>query len=134
VAIVSFALFGGTALSLWQAIRATRAGNLAGRKEREAQTSAAESKAILEFLVHDLLGASEPEKGLGRDVKVAEVLANAETKIVPHSWTSPSWKRGFAMHSLSPSVPWVSSRSPFATLGELTTCASGFWARNIRTH
>ena len=81
VAIVSFALVGGTAVSLWQAIRANRAGSLAGQRQREAQTSAAESKAVLEFLVHDMLGASEPEKGLGREVKVAEVLANAEKKI-----------------------------------------------------
>jgi serine/threonine-protein kinase len=74
-------LVAGTAMSTWQAIRATRAGTLAAQREREARSAAAESKAVLEFLVRDMLGASEPEKALGRDVKVAEVLANAEKKV-----------------------------------------------------
>ena len=80
-ALIGLALVAGTAMSTWQAIRATRAGTLAGQKEREAQNAAAESKAVLEFLVHDLLGASDPEKALGRDLKVSDVLANAEKKI-----------------------------------------------------
>jgi len=80
-ALIGLALTAGTAVSTWQAIRATRAGTLAGQRQREAQSAAAESKAVLEFLVHDLLGASRPENALGRDVKVADVLANAEKKI-----------------------------------------------------
>ena len=80
-ALVGLALVAGTAVSTWQAIRATRAGMLAGQREREAQRAVAESKAVLQFLVNDMLGASEAEKGLGRDIKLVEVLANAEKKI-----------------------------------------------------
>jgi len=47
-----------------------------------------------------LLGASEPEKGLGRDVKVAEVLANAEKKIETAFRTSLWWKQ-VSRHALS---------------------------------
>jgi len=120
-AVVALALVAGTAVATWQAIRATRAVTLASKREREAQSAAAqatqartlatqrqreaqraaaeskraaaESKAILTFLVQDMLGASVPYQALGRDVKVAdglakgrdvkvaEVLANAEKKI-----------------------------------------------------
>jgi serine/threonine protein kinase/tetratricopeptide (TPR) repeat protein len=80
-ALVGLALVAGTAVSTGQAIRAQRAGTLAAQREREAQVAAAESKAVLEFLVRDLLGASELEKALGRDVRMSEVLANAEKKL-----------------------------------------------------
>jgi serine/threonine protein kinase/tetratricopeptide (TPR) repeat protein len=79
--LVGLALVAGTVVSAWQAVRATRAGTLARRKESEARNAAAESKAVLEFLVNDLLEATEPEKAMGQDVKVSEVLANAEKKI-----------------------------------------------------
>jgi tetratricopeptide (TPR) repeat protein len=68
--------------------RTAAALTLASQREREAQTAAAdstraaaESKAILTFLVQDMLGAVAPNEAMGRDVKVAEVLANAEKKI-----------------------------------------------------
>jgi serine/threonine protein kinase/tetratricopeptide (TPR) repeat protein len=80
-AFVGLALLAGAAVSTWQAIRATRAGTRAEQRASEARSAAAESRAILDFLVSDLLGASAPEETLGRDVKVAEVLANAEKKI-----------------------------------------------------
>jgi tetratricopeptide (TPR) repeat protein len=108
-AVVALALIAGTAVATWQAIRATKAGALAIKREHEAQaavtqatqaralatkregeaqtaaaqakSAAAESKAVLTFLVQDMLGASAPDQALGRDVKVAEVLANAEKKI-----------------------------------------------------
>jgi len=87
-ALVVAALLVGAVVSTWQAIRATRAVTLASKREREAQSAAAESKAVaaeskavFTFLVHDMLGASAPDQALGRDVKVAEVLAKAEKKI-----------------------------------------------------
>jgi serine/threonine-protein kinase len=80
-ALVGLALVAGTVVSTWQAVRATRAGTVARRKESEARDAAAELKAVLEFLVNDLLDATEPEKAMGQDVKVSEVLANAEKKI-----------------------------------------------------
>jgi serine/threonine protein kinase/TolA-binding protein len=93
-AVVALALVTGTAVATWQAIRATRASRvakeqreLAGKREKvaedaaaEARQAAAESKAILTFLVHDML-ALDPERGGGRDVKFAQVLDNAEKKI-----------------------------------------------------
>jgi serine/threonine protein kinase len=79
--LVAVALAAGAATSAWQAVRATRAGVLAEEKASEARAAAEESKAVLEFLVQDLLGATNPERRMGRDVKVAEVLGNAEKKI-----------------------------------------------------
>jgi serine/threonine protein kinase/Tfp pilus assembly protein PilF len=43
--------------------------------------AAAESKAVVEFLVSDLLAAPKEEQRLDREVTVSEVLANAEAKI-----------------------------------------------------
>ena len=87
-AVVGLALVTGTAVATWQAVRATQARSLATKREREAQiasarskAAAAEAKAVLTFLVQDMLGASSPLQAMGRDVKVAEVLANAEKKI-----------------------------------------------------
>src|SRR5262249_3309020 len=72
--LLGLALVAGTAVSVWQAVRATRS-------EVIARQMASESEAIQRFLVYDLLGASDPEQVLGRDVKVGEVLANAEEKL-----------------------------------------------------
>jgi tetratricopeptide (TPR) repeat protein len=80
-AVVGLALVAGTAVSTWQAVRATRAMSLASRRESQAKDAAAESKAVLGFLVRDMLGASAPEKALGQQVTVAEALARAEEKV-----------------------------------------------------
>ncbi len=80
-ALVGLALVAGAAASAWQAVRATRAGALATRREREARGAAAESAAVLRFVVFDMLGASEAERGLGRDIKLAELLANADKEV-----------------------------------------------------
>jgi len=57
-----------------------RAAEATAAKKR-AEDAAAENKAVLKFLAKDLLGSASPEKALGRDVTVKEVLANAEKKI-----------------------------------------------------
>jgi tetratricopeptide (TPR) repeat protein len=79
--LVGLALIAGTAVSTWQAILATRAKNLANQRESETKRAAAEYSAVTEFLIQDLLAAAAPEKTLGRDVTVVEVLAKAEKKI-----------------------------------------------------
>jgi serine/threonine protein kinase len=80
-ALVGLALVAGTVVSGWQAVRATRAGTLAGQREKEARDSAAESKAVLAFLIHDVLGSAAPEVAMGRDLKVSEAMANAEKTV-----------------------------------------------------
>jgi len=47
----------------------------------EAEQAAAEAKAVTQFLVRDLLPSAAPDKTLGREVTVKEVLANAERTI-----------------------------------------------------
>ena len=47
----------------------------------QADRKAAEAKAVSNFLVKDLLASARPERTLGREVTVKEVLANAERKI-----------------------------------------------------
>jgi serine/threonine protein kinase/tetratricopeptide (TPR) repeat protein len=105
-AVVAAALLAGTAVSAWQAIRATDAERLAGtrlegeRKARgeadrllgevtrernqaylarqEADQSAAEAMAVVAFVVDDVLGAAAPSKTRGKAVTVLEALANAD--------------------------------------------------------
>ena len=77
-ALVGLALVAGTAASLWQAVRATRAGALAERREVAARDSADEARAVLDFFIRDVLGSAAPETALGRDLKVSEALAEAE--------------------------------------------------------
>jgi tetratricopeptide (TPR) repeat protein len=104
--VVAGALVAGTAVSTWEAIRATDAERLAGtrlegeRKARgeadrllgevtnernqanmarqEADQSAAEAKAVVAFVVDDVLGAASPRKTVGKSVTVVEALANAD--------------------------------------------------------
>ncbi|HEX2476274.1 MAG TPA: serine/threonine-protein kinase, partial [Lacipirellulaceae bacterium] len=55
-------------------------GRLLWERQRTA-LAAAESKAVVDFLVRDLLAAPKEERRLEREVTVTEVLANAEAKI-----------------------------------------------------
>ncbi len=73
-AIVGLALVAGTVVSAWQAVLATRAGMI-------AKAAAAESEAVLNFFINDLLAASTPEQARGRDIKVSDALENAEKTI-----------------------------------------------------
>jgi eukaryotic-like serine/threonine-protein kinase len=70
-------LIATTAVSLWQAIRATR-------EEAKAQHSHAESKAVLGFFRDNVLAAARPhgqDGGLGYEVKLYEALDAAEPTI-----------------------------------------------------
>jgi tetratricopeptide (TPR) repeat protein len=106
---VAIALVVGTAVSTWAAIRASRAERLAqarlegertalaeaGRllgvvtQERnqanlarqEADQSATEARAVVAFVVDDMLGAAAPSKTRGNEIKVLEALANADRSL-----------------------------------------------------
>ena len=84
-AIVAAVLVAATAISTWQAIRATRAEEQArsepraGRSRRRStpRRSAADSQAVLDFFRNKVLAAARPagqDGGLGRDVKLRDVL------------------------------------------------------------
>jgi len=70
-------LLAATGVSSWQAVRA-------GRAERTASKSAAESKAVLDFFQEKVLAATRPEGeegGLGREVTIRKAVDAAEPKI-----------------------------------------------------
>ena len=50
-------------------------------EQQRTKLAAAESRAIVSFLVNDLLAAPKDEKKLDREVTVSDVLVNAEAKI-----------------------------------------------------
>ncbi len=54
---------------------------LAMKNATRAEQSAAESKALVTFLVDDLLGALDPEHSLGESITMGEVVAEAERKV-----------------------------------------------------
>jgi len=70
-------LVAATAVSSWQAFRASRA-------EHTANKSAAESRAVLDFFQNNVLAATRPEGeegGLGREVTIRKAIDAAEPKI-----------------------------------------------------
>jgi serine/threonine protein kinase len=69
------ALVAGTAASIWQAVRATRA-------EARAERRAGETQLVVDYLVNDVFGAAAPEKARGRTVTVNDLLAAGE-KLIP---------------------------------------------------
>jgi serine/threonine protein kinase/tetratricopeptide (TPR) repeat protein len=84
-------LVAATAISSWQAVRATRAEgqaktNLAEAQKQEAgaKKSAAQAKAIADFFRDKVISAARPpgqDGGLGRDVKLRDALNRAEASI-----------------------------------------------------
>src|SRR4051794_14926328 len=50
-------------------------------EQQRTKLAAAESRAVVNFLVNDLLAATKDEKKLDREVTVTDVLVNAEAKI-----------------------------------------------------
>ena len=100
-AVVLLALLGGTAFSIWQAVRATRAETkalvaadaegmakrdalLAAESEKTAKDAAiareAETKAVLGFVQDHIFAAARPEKqagGLGRGVTLEKAIESA---------------------------------------------------------
>lgn len=53
----------------------------AQQQRQQAETAAAESKALVEFFVGDLMGAADPEVAQGNDVTVKDVVAEAERRL-----------------------------------------------------
>jgi serine/threonine protein kinase len=74
VSLVAAALIAGIIGTAWQANRAINQQKLAAAK-------AAESQAVVDFLVNDLLAAADPVTAKGRKLSVEEVLSNAESRV-----------------------------------------------------
>jgi tetratricopeptide (TPR) repeat protein len=87
VAVVAAALVAGTAVSVWQAFRATRAETwalVAAEAEKKAKEDAlareAETKAVLGFVETRIIAAARPEReseGLGRKVTLRKAIESA---------------------------------------------------------
>jgi serine/threonine protein kinase/tetratricopeptide (TPR) repeat protein len=73
-ALVATALVLGTAVSIWQAVLATRA-------EGRAQTEASIAQAVNDFLREDLLAQASPDIQSDRDLKLRTVLDRAAGRI-----------------------------------------------------
>jgi non-specific serine/threonine protein kinase/serine/threonine-protein kinase len=74
-------LVAGAVASMAQAIRATRAEDLAQRRLEEEAKARAEAEAVRDFFVEDMIGWVAPEKKMGRQVTVDQVLDGAERAI-----------------------------------------------------
>ena len=72
-ALVAASILGGAAFAGRQAVIATR--------ERDKAVAAEESASAVNRLLVDMLTSADPERALGRDLRVREVLAQAETVI-----------------------------------------------------
>ena len=75
--LVTVSLLLGTVLSIWQAVRATKA-------EKQATEAANQSKSVLDFYQQAVLEAARPEDfegGLGKDVTLRQAIDAAESKI-----------------------------------------------------
>jgi eukaryotic-like serine/threonine-protein kinase len=86
--VVALLLVGGTAGSSAAAYRLNRlarsagdAGRVATEARLVADRRAAEGRAVIDFLIDDLLGSAAPDRTLGRTVTVDEVLARADASI-----------------------------------------------------
>lgn len=71
----------GTAVSVWQAVRATRAERAEEEKSRLAIQRLASADAMLDFLTLDLLGQARPSEQADRDIKLSVVLEGASEKV-----------------------------------------------------
>ncbi len=78
-ALIAFVLVIATAISVWQAIRATRAEDLAARRLVESENSRKEAEAISKFLT-EVFQSPDPARD-GRTITVAETLGAAATKL-----------------------------------------------------
>jgi tetratricopeptide (TPR) repeat protein len=83
-AVVAVVLVAGTAVSCWQAVRATLA-EAEARHQRDAAAKAANQEKLVNTLLADLLGAAAPEEN-ARDKKVTveELFHQAVQKVVQH--------------------------------------------------
>ncbi|MFK5924004.1 MAG: serine/threonine-protein kinase [Verrucomicrobiota bacterium] len=84
VALVIAVMVAGTVVSIWQAVRATKAEAQAESARSLAEQSAEESKAVLDFLENKVLSAARPKSlggGLGIDATIREAIDAAAPKI-----------------------------------------------------
>jgi serine/threonine protein kinase/tetratricopeptide (TPR) repeat protein len=70
-AVVGLALVAGTAVSVWQAVRATGA-------EMEARHGAEDTKLVVKSLINDVIGAAAPAEARGQPVRIVELLSSAD--------------------------------------------------------
>jgi serine/threonine protein kinase/tetratricopeptide (TPR) repeat protein len=73
-ALVVVALLLGTAVSLWQAVRASAERDRALAAEKQAVAEKATAQATLRFLLADVLEQAGPEREENRNLKVRELL------------------------------------------------------------
>ena len=71
----------GTSVSVWQAVRATRAERAEEEKSRLAMQRLASADAMLDFITLDLLGQARPSEQADRDIKLSVVLDGASEKV-----------------------------------------------------
>lgn len=79
-AAIVLALVSGTAVASWQAVRATRAKQVARDAAAEAAAKEAETKAVLDFVETQIIGVARPDGqqgGLGRNVTLRQALEAA---------------------------------------------------------
>ena len=74
VSMIAFLLVTGIGVSTWQAIRATRAVQVALDSEQAAKTEAAISKAVIDFINEDLLAKASTHAEPNRNIEVRELL------------------------------------------------------------
>jgi eukaryotic-like serine/threonine-protein kinase len=79
--IIALVLIAGTAVSTWQAIRATQAERLVREARDEARRRAEETQQVVDFLASDVFGAAAPEKSHGKAVTVFDILATSDASI-----------------------------------------------------
>ena len=88
----------------------------AEKQKHAAEERAAENEAVVDFLINDLLSAASPDKALGRQVTVKEVLGNAEAKI----------DDVFPKHALLEAAVRQAMGSVYEQLGEYETAHKHF--------
>ncbi len=84
VSLIFAVMLVGTVVSIWQAVRATKAEAQAESARSLAEQSAAESKAVLDFLENKVLAVARPKSlggGLGIDATIRDAIDAAVPKI-----------------------------------------------------
>ena len=79
--LVALLLVAGTAISTVAAWRYLRLAAAERAARHEADRRASEAKAVMSFLVNDMLASATPERSMGREVPVREVVAAADAAI-----------------------------------------------------
>jgi serine/threonine protein kinase/tetratricopeptide (TPR) repeat protein len=98
-AVVAVALLAGTAVSLWQAIKARDAA-------REASQRAEESRQVVDYLAKDVFGVTVPSKRGRRSVTVGELLDHADATLGERFRGQPLVEASARM-ALAESYKWI---------------------------